>query len=145
MADLAHFFDVLDEPLTEEPLFHIDERDRDPASEDDRQGAFAALVRKTPGLWIASVPNERGWGMRAWNRAKKLGAWWGFPDTIVTAEPRLAAMLEFKNGTRMPEQHQIRCLNALHRMGFPVGVFRRADSAMEFLRRHGFPVGVAHA
>jgi hypothetical protein len=134
----------LETPLAEEPLFHIDERDRDPASEDDRQAEFVKRARAA-GLRVAAVPNERQWGMKAWNRAKRLGAWWGFGDTIVFARERRVAVLEWKNGTRMPEQHQVDCLNALHRMGFPVGVFRRADSALAWLRAQGFPAGGCRA
>lgn len=133
-------WDALETPLYEEPLFHIDERDNDPASEDDRQGEFARIIRATPGVRIAAFLNDHNWGQKALNRARKLGAWWGFPDSGVLAEPRLIAFCEFKNGKRMPEQHQVDCLNALHRMGFPVGVFRRADSALAFLAEQGFPV-----
>lgn len=139
MADLAHFAG-LESPLREAPLFHIDPRDKDPKSEDDRQAEFKKLVRSSPGMRIAAVLNDHNWGQKGLNRANKIGAWWGFPDTIVTAAPRMVAFPEFKNGTEMPKQHQIDCLNALHRMGFPVGVFRTAESAGAFLRQHGFPI-----
>jgi hypothetical protein len=133
------------EPLTEAPLFWIEPRDRDLASEDDRQGEFARIIRGTPGVHIAAVLNDGKRGQKALNRANKLGAWWGFGDTIVFAEPRLVAVIEFKNGTAMPKQHQVDCLNALHRMGFPVAVCRTAAGAIAFLRDNGFPVEVRDA
>lgn len=144
MADAALFTD-LDDPIYEEALFFIEPKDRDPASEDDRQAAFVKLVRRSSGVRMAAVLNDHNWGMKGLNRARKLGAWWGFPDTIVTAAPGLTAMLEFKNGVKMPEPHQIDCLNALHRMGFPVGVFRTARCAFDFLREHGFPIAEPRA
>jgi hypothetical protein len=129
------------EPLTEAPLFWIEPRDKDPRPEDDRQGEFARIIRGTPGVHIAAVLNDHNWGQRALNRANKLGAWWGFGDTIVFGEPCLVAVLEFKNGTAMPKQHQVDALNTLHRLGFPVAVARSAGWAIEFLRNAGFELG----
>lgn len=132
----------LESSLDPVPMFHIDEKDSDPASEDDRQGAFARIIRATPGVQIAAILNDHNWGQKGLNRARKLGAWWGFPDSGVFAEPRMVAFCEFKNGKKMPERHQVECLNTLHGMGFPVGVFRRPESAIAFLAKHGFPVEV---
>jgi hypothetical protein len=129
-----------DEPLTEAPLFWIEPRDKDPASEDDRQGAFASAIRSRPGVHIAAVLNDGKRGQKALNRANKLGAWWGFPDCIVVASGRVA-FVEFKNGTAMPKQHQVDALNTLHRLGFPVAVARSAGWAIEFLRGAGFELG----
>lgn len=131
--------DALECSLNEAPLFHIDERDDDPAPEADRQAAFVKDARRC-GIRIAAVPNDGKRGLKALNLARKLGAWWGFGDTVAFAPGPLVAVLEWKNGKRPPDQHQIDCLNVLHRMGVPVGVFRRADSAMAFLGAHGFPV-----
>jgi hypothetical protein len=132
------------EPLTEAPLFWIEPRDRDLASEDERQGAFANAIRSRPGVHIAAILNDHDWGQKALNRANKLGAWWGFGDTIVFAE-KMAAVIEFKNGTAMPKPHQVRCLNTLHRLGFPVAVCRTAAGALQWLSEQGFPVGVLDA
>lgn len=134
--------EIPDETLYEEPIFHIDARDNDPAPEEDRQAAFVKAARRS-GIKIAAVPNDGKRGQKARNLAAKLGAWWGFGDTVAFASGAKVAVLEFKNGRRMPEQHQIDCLNALARMGIPVGVFRRADSAIAFLHENGFPVGRA--
>lgn len=136
MIDFSH----LETSLKEEPLFPIEVKDRGPASEDDRQGAFASIIRSTPGVSIAAILNDHDWGQKGLNRARKLGSWWGFPDAAVVASPRLIAFCEFKNGTAMPKQHQVDALNTLHRMGFPVGVFRTARGALAFLREQGFPI-----
>jgi hypothetical protein len=142
MIDFSH----LEQPLHEAPLFPIEPRDKDPRSEDDRQGEFARIIRGTAGVSIAAVLNDHDWGQRALNRANKLGAWWGFGDTIVFAGPRMAAVVEFKNGTAMPKQHQVDALNVLHRMGFPVAVARTAEWAIAWLAEQGFPVaGVRRA
>lgn len=126
-----------DEPLTEEPLFWIEPRDSDPRSEDDRQGEFAKAIRSRPGVRIAAILNDHDWGQKMLNRANKLGAKWGFPDTIIYAAGRIA-FIEFKNGRRMPEQHQVDCLNDLHRLGFPVAVCRTAEGALRWLEGEGF-------
>lgn len=128
----------LETPLTEAPLFHIDDRDRDPAGEHARQCAVVKRCRAM-GWSVIAIPNARAWGMKAWNKAKAEGVLWGAPDLIVSAPGALAAWIEMKNGREMPEQHQVDCLNSLHRMGFPVGVFRRADSVIAWLLQHNFP------
>ena len=128
----------LETPLSEAPLFFIEPRDNDPAPEEDRQGEAVATIRRTfPHARVVAILNGERRGQWALNLARKLGAWWGFPDLIVLA-PRKIAMIEMKNGKDMPKQHQIDCMNWLHRSGFAVGVFRTADSAIAFLRREGF-------
>jgi hypothetical protein len=132
-------WDTLESPLDEPPMFHVDERDRDPASEHARQSELVKRLRGA-GLHVIAIPNARAWGMKAWNKAKAEGVLWGAPDLIVNGPRRLVAYIEMKNGREMPEQHQVDCLNSLHRFGFPVGVFRRADSALAWLREQGFPI-----
>lgn len=137
-------WDRLETPLNEPPLFHIDARDRDPASEHKRQSELVGKLRAR-GLSVTAIPNARFWGMKAWNRAKAEGAEWGAADLIVNAPGGLTAYIEMKNGRADPDQHQIDWLNSRHKMGFAVGVFRRADSAIAFLAERGFPVGVRDA
>lgn len=132
----------LETSLDEAPLFHVDPTDRDKASEDDRQAEFVRRARAL-GLKVAATPNERKWGLKAWNRAKRLGVEWGHADVTVGSPGPLLAYIEFKNGTKQPEQHQIDWLNSRHRMGFPVAVCRTADSALAFLSDHGFPIAEA--
>lgn len=137
-------WDSLESPLDAPPRFHIDEKDRDPASEHARQ---CELVRKcrAAGLKPIAFPNARAWGMKAWNRAKAEGVLWGAPDLVIFGPGRFIACIEMKNGREMPEGHQVDCLNALVAMGFPCGVFRRADSALAWLAELGFPAGVRRA
>jgi hypothetical protein len=132
-------WDALETPLAEQPLFHIDERDREPASEFARQCELVKRLRGA-GLHVMAIPNARAWGMKAWNRAKAEGVEWGAADLVVNGPGRLTAFIEMKNGREMPEQHQIDWLNARHRLGLPVGVFRRANSAVAWLREQGFPI-----
>jgi len=139
-------FDTLEhEPLYEEPLFFIEPKDRDPADEATRVSIFRNVLRSAaPQAMVVGIPNAANRGQWAKNQAKKEGAYWGFPDLVVLApsgimspiDRPLVAFLEFKAGQTMPAQHQIDCLNRLHRMGFPVGVFRNAETAVRFLRDH---------
>jgi len=130
-------FDTLEhEPLYEEALFFIEPKDRDPADEATRVSIFRNVLRSAaPQAMVVGIPNAANRGQWAKNQAKKEGAYWGFPDLVVLA-PGKTAFLEFKAGQTMPAQHQIDCLNRLHRMGFPVGVFRNAETAVRFLREH---------
>ena len=131
-------FDHLETPLKEAPLFYIEPRDKDAKSEDARQGEWVVSARRA-GLYVCAILNGEKRGQWAKNLARKLGAWWGFPDAIVLGRGFIA-FIEWKDGTAMPKQHQIDCLNALHRMGFPVAVFRNPGPAMDWLRLIGAPV-----
>jgi hypothetical protein len=125
-------FDHLESPLDEAPLFYIEPRDSDLSLEIDRQAAFVSAARKA-GFKVAAITNGEMRGIKALNRANREGAWWGFPDLAVFGPGRFVAFPEFKNGKAMPKQHQIEALNALHRLGFPVGVFRTPGRAMAWL------------
>lgn len=139
-ADLAQTFADLERenPLDEPPLFYIEPRDKDPRPEDARQGEWVGKARKR-GLYVCAILNGEKRGQWALNLARKLGAWWGFPDAAVIG-PKFIAFIEWKDGTSMPRQHQIDCMNALHRFGFPVAVFRNAGPAMDWLVEVGAPV-----
>lgn len=132
-----------DEPLREPPLFYCEPRDRNPASEHDRQSATVKRLRSM-GLHVIAVPNARVWGLKAWNRAKAEGVEWGAADLVINATG-LTAFIEFKNGREMPEQHQVDWLNTRHRLGFPVAVCRTADGAVAWLAGQGFLPGVRDA
>lgn len=136
---MASAFDHLETPLKEAPLFPCEPRDKDLTSEADRQGQARKRVRSA-GLYFAAVLNGEKRGQWALNLARKLGAWWGFPDAIVVGPNRFIAFIEFKDGTDRLQQHQIDCLNILHRLGFPVCMARSADFVMEFLRSAGAPI-----
>jgi hypothetical protein len=135
-----NWYDALEAPPEDlAPRFFVEPRDKDPASEHKRQAEFVRRCRAR-GWNVTAIPNARAWGMKAWNAAKAEGAEWGASDLIVTAQGGLTAFLEFKNGSKTPEQHQVDWLNRQHRMGFPVGVFRTADCAITWLLEQGFPV-----
>jgi hypothetical protein len=135
-----NWYDGLEAPPEDMmPRFHVDQRDRDPASEHQRQAELVKRCRAR-GWFATTIPNARAWGAKAWNAAKAEGAEWGASDLIVTAPGGHIAFIEMKNGTAKPEQHQIDWLNRQHRLGFPVGVFRRSDSAIAWLVEQGFPV-----
>lgn len=132
-------FDYLpdDELLTEAPLFHIDQRDRDTRLEHERQCELVKRLRGA-GLRVHATPNARQWGMKAWNRAKAEGVEWGAADLVINGPGGRTAYIEMKDGTEPPKQHQVDWLNSRHRLGFPVGVFRRAESAVAWLESQGF-------
>lgn len=126
-------------PLKAVPLFYIEPRDKDPRSETDRQQEGVTRARKA-GLYVCAILNGEKRGQWALNLARKLGAWWGFPDCIVFGPGRFIAIAEWKDGTEQPKQHQVDCMNLLHRLGFPVAVFRTADGFMNWLAQIGAPV-----
>lgn len=140
MTDLTHFAG-LDEALNEalDPAIHIDERDKDAwLSEVDRVAQFKAQCRmQLPQVRIVAVPNAAKRGFAAQRQVKREGLNAGFPDMLVFSGRKIA-FLEWKNGTSKPSQAQVDWLNWLHRNGFACGVFRRADSAMAWLKQGGF-------
>jgi hypothetical protein len=144
----AHAFaDIPEAPLHEQPEFFIEPTDKDPASEIQRVAMFRQLMRMaSPQTMIVGIPNAGKRGQWALNQARKEGLYAGFPDLQCMApsrigKPPLIAFLEWKDARSKPASHQVDCLNRLHRMGFPCGVFRQAETAVAFLRRNGFPVG----
>lgn len=129
---------ALESPLSQEPMFFIEPRDKDPRPESDRQQEWVASARRD-GLHVCAVLNGEKRGQWALNLARKLGAWWGFPDAIVLGGGAFIAFIEWKDGTEMPKQHQVDCMNLLHRLGFNVALFRNAAPAMDWLRECGAP------
>jgi len=131
-------FTDLESPLAEAPLFFVEAKDSGPASELERQVSFRQQCRiHLPHVMLAAIPNASKRGQKALNQARSEGALWGMPDMLAMA-PRKIAFLEFKAGRTDPAPHQIEVMNRLARLGFAVGVFRTADSAIAFLRREGF-------
>ena len=137
---LAQAFADLESPLTEAPLFHVEPQDKRTETEAERVAIFRNRMRaRAPKVLIAAVPNSQTTQWQK-NRAKKEGAVWGFPDLICLAPCGFVAFIEFKSARGQPAQHQVACLNRLSRMGFPVAVFRKPESAIRWLRSLGFPV-----
>lgn len=119
--------------------FHVDPRNAaQTADELAVQTAFRNRMRhEAPGVMLVAVPNA---GKRsAWERCQRSreGLVPGFPDMAVLWDGR-AIFPEFKSGTGSLSNAQIDVLNRLAGMGFAVGVFRSADTAVAWVREH-FP------
>jgi hypothetical protein len=91
-----------------------------------------------PGVCIVAVPNAAKRTQWAAQRAKREGLATGFPDLMAIA-PGKIAFLEMKTDKGVVSVAQREWLERLTSMGFPCGVFRDADSALQFLRDHQFP------
>lgn len=134
--------------MIEPYLFHVDPRNvADDGDEVTIQRRFINRMKsQAPAVRCVATPN--GGNRSAWEKmhAKREGMVKGFPDLNcywsagldASAIPGIA-ILEFKTATGQLSDEQIANLNWLHRHGFPCGVFRSADTAMEFLRRAGAP------
>lgn len=91
-----------------------------------------------PGVSLVAIPNAAKRSQWAAQNAKREGMAAGFPDMMALA-PGKVAFLEFKSAKGRISDNQGEWLDRLHEMGFPCGVFRDADKAVEFLRGHRFP------
>jgi hypothetical protein len=116
-------------------VFHTDPRDaRGEKSEAVTQSRFRSQMRKAaPGVMLVAIPNA---GKRtAWETKQRAneGMIPGFPDMLAFYDGR-AAGLEFKSSTGTLSDNQIATLNRLVALDIPVGVFRSAETAIEWLR-----------
>jgi hypothetical protein len=104
------------------------------ASEADIQAAFLAQMRLlAPGVFVLGVPNA---GKRTrWEamQRKREGMVAGFPDVIAMFDGGVCC-LEFKSGKGVLSKPQAATLDRLVSIGIQVGVFRSAETAVEFLR-----------
>lgn len=91
-----------------------------------------------PRVCLVAVPNAAKRTQWAAAQAKREGMATGFPDIMALA-PGKIAFLEFKSARGKVSDAQGEWLDRLHAMGFPCGIFREADAALEFLRDNGFP------
>lgn len=91
-----------------------------------------------PGVAIVAVPNAAKRSQWAAAQAKREGLAKGFPDIMCLAPGRVA-FLEFKGADGRASLDQIEWLARLKDMGFPCGLFRDPDAALQFLRDNGFP------
>ncbi|ODP39271.1 hypothetical protein [Sphingomonas turrisvirgatae] len=138
-----NMFAALETPLTDEP-WHIDPRDRDPRSEDERVAAALRMAHMIcPAVDIVAIPNAGRRSRWEANARKREGMKAGALDWVVTWRPHLGdrgvAYVEWKDGTGTPDANQRDRLNMLFRMGHHVGVFRREDSFFAWLRALGAP------
>ena len=105
----------------------IEARDKAPANEKMRVQRFRALMRqRAPACMVVPIHN----GTRGT----------GFPGLMVLHAGHVA-FLRIENGTRVPDDDQVEWLNRLDAAGFPCGVFRTGERAVEWLAVEGFPVG----
>src|SRR5690348_14445569 len=91
-----------------------------------------------PRVSLVAIPNAGKRTQWQAQQAKREGLATGFPDMMALA-PGKVAFLEFKAVKGRLSDSQGEWLDRLHEMGFPCGVFRDADVAVEFLRANGFP------
>ncbi len=147
-ADMSALADLLAIPEVgrDEP-WHIDPKDKDTRDEITRQAGFlrdAHII--CPAVDIVAVPNA---GRRSrWEQYQRTreGMRRGALDLFCTWSNGIGEMigpgvafLEFKDGREMPDADQRERLNLYYRQGHHCGVFRTAESALEFLRRAGAP------
>lgn len=114
--------------------FHVDARHKGEADELAIQVDFRRKMRTAaPQVELVGIPNA---GRRtAWEKKQraKEGLVKGFPDMLAMFDGRTLG-LEFKAGQGSVSTDQIDCLNRLASKGFAVGVFRSADTAIDWLR-----------
>lgn len=128
----------LHEELNEPPLFPIEPRDRDAATEDERQRAVVAACRRL-GLFVAHIPQS---GRRSDYERTKLhrnGAIAGIPDLYI-AWAGGQYWAEMKDGKGMPSRAQIDVMNDFARRDIPCGVHRGWESLEPRLIQAGAPV-----
>lgn len=126
-----------------DPRVFVEPKDKDPAPELDRQGAWISFMRRHARRVLAfAIPNgthiATRWGR---NKADREGRYTGFPDTGA-AWDRVTAYLEWKDGRDGPTPAQIECLNKLVAMGHPCAVVRTREGANNWLISQGAPIPV---
>lgn len=128
---------ALASPLKPEldPRVYVEPRDRNPASEFDRQSAWIAFMhRHAKRVLVFAVPNgtniASNWGRR---KVKREGLYTGFPDTGAVWTGA-TAYLEWKSGSGTADDAQIECLNRLVEMGHLCAVVRTTEGACRWLR-----------
>lgn len=110
------------------------------ASEIEIQTLFRSRCRiLCPRVSLVAIPNGAKRSQWAAMQAKREGMQSGFPDIMALAPGGLCAFLEMKSAKGRLSDNQAEWLDRLHGMGFPCGVFRDADKAVEWLREQGFP------
>lgn len=122
------------------PAIFVEKRDALDLREETRQAQFVATIRRSVfGCMVAAIPNagrRTRWEAR---KVKREGLHTGFPDTGVWWADG-SALIEWKDGQKMPDPQQVDCLNWLHRRGHAVAVCRTPRGAFEWLRSVGAPI-----
>jgi hypothetical protein len=144
MSAAFNMLDALEAPAKEtlHPAIYVEPRDKSPESEDSRQATFVATMRRLyKACEVYAVPNGGKRSQWAAAKAKREGMRKGWPDVGVLWADAREARVEFKNGSKMPDEDQIEVLNWMHLRGHPVAVCRTAEGAIAWLRSVGAPVG----
>lgn len=109
-------------------------------SELDIQTLFRSRCRiMCPGVALVAIPNAGKRSRWAAQQVKREGLAKGFVDIIALAPGGKIAFLEMKAAKGKLSVDQEEWQDRLKAMGFPAGVFRDADEAVEFLRANDFP------
>jgi hypothetical protein len=133
------------EDRADEPWF-IEEKDRNPASELQRQTSFLALLaRLAPAVDALAIPNAGK--STDWERVQrwKEGARRGALDLVITWQPTRAGdrgvfFAEWKNGTETAHTGPARSAQPLlPPTAFNCGVYRKPETLIEHLRVAGAP------
>lgn len=120
-------------------LWHIDPRDKDPRSEQQRcQAALRRARIICPAVDIIAIPNAGRRSRWEVHQRHKEGMKAGALDWVVTWNHGVA-FVEWKNGTDQPDANQRDRLDMYQRWGFACGVFRQEDSFFAWLRERGAP------
>lgn len=131
---------------TTEVLYHVDERDKLPWSEEKRQIALLRDARiLCPAVSFFAVPNGIRCSEWSARKAQREGQKAGSPDLVCTWPGGGIAFIEMKSGTTMPDANQREKLNSLVRQGHHAGVFRTSESALRWLRSVGAPFVIREA
>lgn len=136
-------FDALETPLKPilDPRVFVEPKDKGKASETARQAEWVNHMHKhARGVLVFAIPNGTNipsFAGRA--KIKKEGLYTGFPDTGAVWGSG-TAYLEWKDADGAPRDAQIECLNRLIEMGYPCGVFRTVEAAVNWLACVGCPV-----
>jgi hypothetical protein len=133
VVDAASFLEL--EDAADEPWF-IEPKDKDPASEIERQSLFLSRLKiLAPAVDALAIPNAGK--STDWQRIQRWreGARRGALDLILTWQPariddRGVFFAEFKDGDGMPTKDQRERLNRYYRMGHKCGVYRNPERAI---------------
>lgn len=128
------------EELNEEPLFFVEAKDRNPASEDVRQRHVVAECRRH-GLSVWHNPQSGRRSDYERTTLHRNGAIAGVADLTIHWPGRGIYYAEMKDGTKGPTRPQIEFLNARIREGIACGVHRGWDSLLPRLIEAGAPIG----
>lgn len=125
--------------LLPEPMFYIEPRDKDTASEEKRQRVIVAACHRA-GLSVWHNPQSGRRSDYERTTLHRNGAIAGVADLTIHWGNRGTYYAEIKNGRDGPSRAQINFLNARKREDFPCGVHRGWKSLEQKLIEAGAPI-----